>query len=215
MTAAPFDLPLLALGSRLDELRASLMYHEALGSHPRATELTRTSRAWAYVAMAAALEAFVGAFIDEMASRINAAGLAVRDLDLGVVSLIEAGGFDAAAAGRKQPMWQRRSAILRGSASPAIVVVPAGLRPLDGRTIKQAHLESLWAIYGLPGGPTPSPLHGLALERLSGRPQRCGPRQRRSAEVRFYEDLCRRDATARAGGRHRDPRRIGRRYLRR
>lgn len=167
MTPGPFDRPLLELGSRIDEVRASVMYHDPLGSHPQAAELARTSRAWAYVAMAAALEAFVGAVVDELATHINAAAITHKDLDLGVVSVIQAGGFDAAAGGRKQAMWDRRAGILRSADSASVAVVPVGLRPLDGRTIKQAHLESLWAIYDLPGDPLPSPLHGLALRDLS------------------------------------------------
>jgi len=165
--ASPFDAPLLAAAARLDELRAVLMFHDNLRSHPRSNELARTSRAWAYVAMAAALEDFVRGFLDELTRYINSAGLALSDINLGVVSLVAAPDFDSAASGRGQRMWGRRSTILELAGSAQIATVPGDLRPLDGRTIKQIHLESLWQIYGLAGPPLPSPLHALALRDLS------------------------------------------------
>jgi hypothetical protein len=41
-----------------------------------------------------------------------------------------------------------------------------GMRPLDGRTIKPTHLESIWAVYDLPGNPMPTSLHAFALRDL-------------------------------------------------
>jgi hypothetical protein len=143
------------------------MFHDNLRSHPRSNELARTSRAWAYVAMAATLEEFVRGFVDELTLHINGAGLTLSDMNLGVVSLVATSDFDSAASGRGQKMWSRRSAILKLAASTEVAAVPGGLRPLDGRTIKQSHLDSLWQIYGLPGQPLPSPLHALALRDLS------------------------------------------------
>lgn len=97
--ASPFDAPLLAAATRLDELRGLLMFHDNLRSHPRSNELARTSRAWAYVAMAATLEEFVRGFLDELTLYINGAGLTLNDVNLGVVSLVAASDFDSAPPG--------------------------------------------------------------------------------------------------------------------
>ncbi len=167
MPPTPFDAPLLSIGERLDELRHLLAHLDTLQQHPRATELSRTSRAWAYVAMAAALEEFIRQFIDEMATHINAAQVKTSDLGLGLVSLLQAPAFDSAAMGRRQAMWDKRADVLKVSESSSVAALPIGVRPLDGRTIRQSHLDSLWAIYGLPGGPLPSALHSLALRDLS------------------------------------------------
>lgn len=164
---SPFDAPLLSAAVRLDELRALLMFHDSLRSHRRSNDLARASRAWAYVVMAATLEDFVRGFLDELAGYISAAGLALADVNLGVLSLVAASKFDAAAAGRSQKMWGARADILKLAGSTTTAVIPSGLHPLDGRTIRQIHLDSLWHIYGLPGAPLPSPLHALALRDLS------------------------------------------------
>lgn len=168
MPATPFDRPLLSIGDRLDELRHFIAHLDSPGRRPRGAELTRTSRAWAYVAMASALESFVRDFVDELTFHINAANVPIADLKLGVVSLVEAGRFESAAATRRQDRWDRRAAILKGVLSPSVAALPAGARPLDGRTIKELHFDSLWAIYELPGSPLPSPLHAFALQDLSG-----------------------------------------------
>jgi hypothetical protein len=39
--------------------------------------------------------------------------------------------------------------------------------PLDGRTIRLDHLETIWEVFGLPGNSIPSPLHALALRDLA------------------------------------------------
>src|SRR3954452_7033402 len=112
MSAQAFDAPVLTIGARLDDLRQFVNYHDALKSHPRAREMTRASRAWAYVGIAAALEDFVREFIDEMTGHINAAQLPLSDLKLGVVSLVGAPTFEAIASSRKQVTWDKRAELL-------------------------------------------------------------------------------------------------------
>lgn len=161
-----FEAPLLQIGARLDELRQFLAYLDSPRRHASWTELTRTSRAWAYVALGAALEEFVRAFVDELTGHINSANVMVSDLQLGVVSMLRAAEFESVADRRRQEMWDRRADILKSAAQTTVASLKAGVRPLDGRTIRKAHLDSIWAVYGFPGAPLPSPLHGLALRDL-------------------------------------------------
>lgn len=167
MPLTPFDAPLPQIAKRLDETRQLVAYHDTLRKHVRASEMTRASRAWAYVSLAAALEAFVRDFVDEMAIHINAANLPVTDLRLSVVSLLQTPAFDSVAANRRQTMWDRRVELLESGEGTGIVRLLVGLRPLDGRTIRREHLESLWKVYGIAGPALPGPLHGLALKDLA------------------------------------------------
>jgi hypothetical protein len=170
VASIPFDQALGRVGIRLDELRQFLGFLDVLSHHPRATELARTSRAWAYVCLAAALEDFIREFVDEMAAHINKAQEAHAALKLGVLSLVQAPRFDAVAASRRQDIWDRRAEILKMAESTDVAELAVGLRPFDGRTIKVGHLRTLWTIFELPGDPVPSPTHVLALRDLaSGR----------------------------------------------
>ncbi len=152
---------------RFDELRQFLRFLDALPSDPRATELARTSRAWAYVSLAAALEDFVREFVDEMATYINEARHAHAALKLGVLSLVQAPKFDGVAASRRQDIWDRRAEILKMAESADVAELVVGLRPFDGRTVKAGHLRTVWAIFELPGDPVPTPVHGFALKDLA------------------------------------------------
>ncbi|HEU4973980.1 MAG TPA: hypothetical protein VFT50_02740 [Baekduia sp.] len=167
MASTSFDTPLLEIGLRLDETRQFLAYLDNLRNHPRSAELARTSRAWAYVAIAAAFEEFVRAFTDEVTQHINRAGLPALSLKLGIVSLMNAGAFDAAAAGRNQAMWDRRLEVMRAAESAVVVPLLQGVRPLDGRTIRMRHLQTIWGTFEFPGSPVPGPLHALALKDLA------------------------------------------------
>lgn len=166
MISEPFDAPLLAIGDRLDDLRQFLAYLDAPRDHSRAVQLSRTSRAWAYVAMAATLENFVKSFLDELAIRINAAQMPVDKLKLGIVSVIQAPLFDSLSAASRQMTWEKRAEILVGSVSGSVSDLLVGLYPMDGRSIRAEHLKSIWQIYGFPGAPLPGPVHALALEDL-------------------------------------------------
>jgi hypothetical protein len=167
VASAPFDQPLGRVGIRLDELRQFVRFLDDLPNHPRAAELARTSRAWAYVSLAAAIEDFVRDFVDEMATYINKARQSHAALKLGVLSLVQAPKFDGVAASRRQDVWDRRAEILKMAESVAVAELLVGLRPLDGRTIRAGHLRTLWTIFELPGDPVPSPVHGLALKDLA------------------------------------------------
>jgi hypothetical protein len=129
--------------------------------------LVRTSRAWAYVALAAAFEEFVREFVDELAVHVNTAAAPLADLVLGIVSLTQASQFDSAADLRRQPKWDKRAEIMQSANSATVGQIVPGLRPLDGRTIRQWHLDSIWNTFEIPGSPLPSPLHALALKDLS------------------------------------------------
>lgn len=164
---APFNGPLSTVGHRLDELRLFVSHLDGLHAQAGRYDLTKTSRAWAFIALGAALEQFVKDWVDEMADHINRANVPLVNLRLGLISLTQAGAFDSVAAGRRQDMWDRRAAILQASAGHGTATLVSGLRPLDGRTIGQWHLNSIWTVYELPGQPLPSPLHGLALKDLT------------------------------------------------
>jgi hypothetical protein len=160
-----FDRPLMRFGDRVDALRMFLNHRS--GNHPRSTELSHISRALSYVGLGAAFEEFIREFIDELGVHINAAQVPYNNLRLGVVSLVQSAAFDSAADRRRQEKWNKRAMILKMSENSSHAELPIGTRPLDGSTIKQSHVETLWLVFDLPGSPLPTPLHGLALKDLS------------------------------------------------
>jgi hypothetical protein len=167
MPAGPFDGLLGQLGARLDEVRQQLYFTEARAQRTEGVLVARYSRAMAYVAVAASLEAFVSELLRALYDEINNAGLPAAQLRLGIVSLEQAPRFDAIASSRKQRIWDERAALLQRADSGDPITLNTAMTPLDGRTIKASHFRTLWATFEVPGVPLPRPQTGFALEDLS------------------------------------------------
>jgi hypothetical protein len=167
MATGPFDGLLGQLGSRLDEVRQHLYFTQARAQRSDGVLVARYSRAMAYVMVAASLEAFVNGALRVLCEEINLVGLAVSQAKLGIVSLEQSPRFDSVASSRKQRIWDERAALLQRADSQDRLVLNAEVKPMDGRTIKAAHLRTLWATFEIPGSPLPRPAISFTLEDLS------------------------------------------------
>jgi hypothetical protein len=63
--------------------------------------------------------------------------------------------------------WERRVEVLHRSTSTDIAVFADSELPLDGKTIRPAHLNTVWLVFGLPGSSLPTPRHAFALNDLA------------------------------------------------
>lgn len=167
MAGGPFDTLLGDVGSRLDAIRQQLYYADARATKSEGVLVARLSKSMAYVALAAALEHFVEVACAKLYEELNSRGLALVDVRLGIVSLEQAPRFDSVAASRRQRVWSERAAVVQRASSSDTVVLNPQIKPLDGRTIKAIHLNTLWATFELPGQALPRPQLRLALEDLS------------------------------------------------
>jgi hypothetical protein len=128
--------------------------------------LAAETRAGIYVWTAAALEAFLPAFIWESIDTINADGLANGDLRFSLFAILCDRHFHTIRSAEVRSAWQSRMQLLSDLSSSAIVPLPhAG--PIDGKTIRSFHFEAMWAVFGLPGDPWPSAFSSSILEDLA------------------------------------------------
>jgi hypothetical protein len=63
--------------------------------------------------------------------------------------------------------WDKRVDVLLRTASTSLLVFPEAQLPIDQRTPRVEHFETVWSVYGFPGDPMPSPRHMLALQDLA------------------------------------------------
>ncbi|GHG10233.1 hypothetical protein GCM10017783_23370 [Deinococcus piscis] len=64
-------------------------------------------------------------------------------------------------------MWNRRVEIVALAESTEIIEISSDDIPLDGKTIRPEHFETIWGVFGFSGSYMPSPRHALALNNLA------------------------------------------------
>jgi hypothetical protein len=156
------------LAYRTARLKQGIAHAErVLAAQPASIEVLAAQRAATYVSLAAAVEVFVREFIDELIAELNALTLAYDRVRPSLLVLAHASDFDALRVLGGLKMWDRRTLVLEGVSANRTLSLSPDVRPLDGRTIRPRHLNTLWKVFGLPGGPLASPAHGLALTELA------------------------------------------------
>lgn len=128
--------------------------------------LAAEAKAAAFVWTAAALEAFMSAFIRESFESINTYTLVASDVRHSLFSAISEKDFHVIRSSELRATWSARLAVvLRPQGGEPITIEGEG--PLDGKTIRAYHFEAMWATFGLDGTPWPSPVHRTVLEDLA------------------------------------------------
>jgi hypothetical protein len=152
-----------------DAIRRDLAISDVLALHrePIARDRAAHVKAFAYVWLAAALEAFLRAVLQALARELTARNLRACDAKPCLLALSYFAKFDSLRdiAGMKQ--WDKRVDVLLRTASTSLLVFPEGQLPIDQRTPRMEHFRTIWTVYGFPGDPIPSPRHVLALQDLA------------------------------------------------
>ena len=161
------DRSLTVFSERLDRIRQDLYYCDALALHPGRRDVATGIEAGTYIWLAAALEAVVNDLLSATLNEINVQRLPLRDTRLSLFALTRAPEHDSLQQVRGLKMWQRRAEIHVSIESAQPCVLALDRLPLDGRTIRPQHLETVWAVFGFSGDPTRSSLHRLALNDLA------------------------------------------------
>lgn len=165
--SSPLDTVLLSFGERISDVRQQIYYCDA-NSLRRDTRLVRMAlRAHAYVELGAAVEVFVREVGEALVAEITAASVESRDLRVSLTAISKGGSFRALSDVRGLKNWRQRCEVLNAIESSEIAELDSAHLPLDGRTIRPQHFNSIWEVFGLPGDALPSPLHALALNDLA------------------------------------------------
>ncbi|WP_396653357.1 MAE_28990/MAE_18760 family HEPN-like nuclease [Microbacterium esteraromaticum] len=130
-------------------------------------------RAAATVAALAELERMLRELLVATADEVNSASVKVRDLVPALRGLASQAQFQAIAESSKSDQhWEGRQLVTRLELSEEIARLPVRSSstpqpPLDGRTIRAAHLQRLWTVLGLPEQAIPRAPLEVSLNALS------------------------------------------------
>lgn len=165
-------LPLQALddlAQRCDILRrqASSADAQSLNQSQLVREAAATTKAGVYVWLAAALEEFVRQELSLLMAEVASVNPAYVDLKPSVLAVVLKPAIDSLMDMRGLKLWNRSAELLKRTTDGAVAPVAGAAHPLDGRTLKERHFQTVWDVLGLPGRPVPSPRHALALKELA------------------------------------------------
>lgn len=152
---------------RVGRVQQDLYYCDVGAPNATTRELRVGVRAATYVYTAAALEAVVRECITGLLQELNTKSLDVNQLRLSLLAMIRSPDFDALKDSSGMRMWARRAATLESCQEQQQELFNLAIIPLDGRTIRAGHFESLWKIFGFQGDSVPSARHKLALKDLA------------------------------------------------
>jgi hypothetical protein len=164
-------LPLVAISdyaARTANLKRQVIATDVLTLSGSATDRDRAAaiRSSSYVWLAAALEVFVSRSLSLVLSIVNSSVKSHAQLRPSLLALVLHPQFESLVTVRGLKQWGGRARLLQ-------LVIDTGTaifgdqHPLDGRTLRHRHFETIWSVYGLEGEPLPSPVHGLALLELA------------------------------------------------
>jgi hypothetical protein len=162
------DHALQKFGQRADHLRQDLYYCDvlALQSSTR-REVLSNVRAGVYVWLSSALECLLREVLASLVTYLNSANLTVSETRLSLFALLNASRLDSLQDIRGLRMWQTRADLFINVDGISACSFAPEVTPLDGRTIRLEHLQTLWQVFGFPGGSLPSPVHALVLADLA------------------------------------------------
>jgi hypothetical protein len=168
MTSYPqLDVALTDLGASNDRCRQALYYCDVTFMRPERRALRQDIQVSTYVFTGAAIEAFARNMVSGLADEINAQQIPLSDLALNLLSISHGGHLLALQDLRGLKMWRKRVELLTEAASQNVATLPGDYMPLDGRTIRPEHMETIWMVFGFSGDALPNARTGLALKMVA------------------------------------------------
>lgn len=130
-------------------------------------ERSAALKASVYVWLAATLERVVNESLRELLLEINASGVTQNAIRTSLFGLICDAEFASISDRNRQTSWPMRTAIFGRLVDPTPPNFSPDTLPLDGRTLRAEHFETLWLVFGFPGPALPDPRHRTALKDLA------------------------------------------------
>lgn len=133
--------------------------------HRRSAHLVTSS---SYVLIAAAIENFVRDTVSGLGKEIRGSGVPLRDIKTSLLSIFGDHHLSSLRDLRDyQKSWARKISLLAMTNSTEPVGEPPVDLPLDGKTIRPVHLETIWAVFELPTSPFPNLICRAALTDIA------------------------------------------------
>lgn len=160
----------LALASReLARIRADIAHADTavISSLSSVRERGAAVRASAYVWLAALLERTVRETLQATLREISLLAVPFKDLRFSLFSLLCEAEFASIADRSRSSSWEQKIAVFLRTAETMPALLADNILPLDGRTIRGEHFDTIWLVLGLGAPSVPSPLHRIALRDLA------------------------------------------------
>lgn len=124
-------------------------------------------RGSSYVWLAALLERIVRDALQATLREISLLSVPFKDLRFSLFSLLCDAEFASIADRSRSGSWEQKIAIFLRTAQADPALLAENILPLDGRTIRGEHFDTIWLVLGLNTPSLPSPLHRIALRDLA------------------------------------------------
>lgn len=124
-------------------------------------------RASAYVWLAALLERVVRDALQTTLREVTVQQVPLKDLRLSLFSLLCEGEFMSISDRSRSNSWEHKISMFNRTADAGMALLASDILPLDGRTIRAEHFDTIWLVLGLASPSVPSPLHRIALKDLA------------------------------------------------
>lgn len=124
-------------------------------------------RASAYVWLAALLERIVRDALQATLREITLLAVPVKDLRFSLFSLLCDAEFASITDRSRSNSWNQKIAIFLRTAEANPALLAEDILPIDGKTIRGEHFDTIWLVLGLSAPSILSPLHRMALKDLA------------------------------------------------
>lgn len=164
-----FTTELMLASRELARIRADIAHADTAVISPSSPVQERGAavRAWAYVWLAALLERIVRDALQATFREITQLAIPVKDLKFSLFSLLCDAEFASIADRSRSNSWEQKIAVFLRTTEAKPALLAENILPLDGRTIRGEHFETIWLVLGLSTPSVPSPLHRIALKDLA------------------------------------------------
>ncbi|MBS0405619.1 MAG: hypothetical protein JSS17_04575 [Proteobacteria bacterium] len=160
----------LTLASReLARIRADIVHADTAVISPFSPiqERGAAARASAYVWLAALLERIVGDALQATLREITLLAVPVKDLRFSLFSLLCDAEFASIADRSRSSSWQQKIAVFHRTSEASPALLADNILPLDGKTIRSEHFDTIWLVLGLGAPSVPDPRNRIALKDLA------------------------------------------------
>lgn len=164
-----FNAELMLAAREIARIKADIAHADAAVISPSSPIQERGAavRASAYVWLAALLERIVRDALQVTLREISSLAVPFKDLRFSLFSLVCEAEFASIAERNRSGSWQQKIAVFHRTAEADPALLAENILPLDARTIRGEHFDTIWLVLGLGAPSVPSPLHRIALKDLA------------------------------------------------
>lgn len=165
-----YDKELTEVASKLDEISQSLRWADAgsLSPSPIQKRFSHIVISSAYILAAAALEEYMRSMVQGLCREIQRENPKFSDLRISLLTVFAGSHINSIRDLRDyEKMWEKRVEFVDLFES-SLATADATLElPIDGKTIRPIHLETVWKIFGFDGQAFPNALYKASLTDIA------------------------------------------------